>query len=259
MKKYSDEDLKFIYKNRPNELANIFRKAGYTESYIINMLNTSSEDIVLLRVKRILMTLQSEEEKVDNNKYQIPIKYNVPEADYLKEDRENMYCEMNNSIDKKIGKILEQIYSYEPENYITCIHRTYLPKDQILNNIFVNGIEYGNCNNPYYADHVQPIGNFPYLLREIKYCESYKWSKGTLILKIPKVSVSKEKSKKIIPLYYKGKDGKTYLRPEYISAYVSVENRELKEIILNTKEHKKIYNPDTIFYTDELVDNQLKK
>ena len=72
------------------------------------------------------------------------------------------------------------------------------------------------------------------------------------ILKIPKKYIGKAQTDEILPLYYKGNDGKTYLRPEFISSYVPVKDRKLKDVIFNTKIND-IYNKDTIYHIDENI------
>ena len=95
MQKYNRNDLRFMYINKPNDLARIFEKAGYTEDYIVNMFNTSKEEIILLRAEKILLSLEKDE-KLQNSgeKYKIPPRFNVPEAPYLKKDRNQMYNEI---------------------------------------------------------------------------------------------------------------------------------------------------------------------
>lgn len=252
MKKYSENDLKFMYINKPNELSNIFKKAGYTDEYIINMFNSAKEEIIILRAQKILLALEKDEINNEIDKYNIPIKYNIPEASFLKKDREEIYKEMNNTIDKNIGETLEQIYSYNQEEYVTAIHRTSLSKEQIINNIFEQGISYEYDLKPDHCDHVQIIENFPFFLREIKYCNNYKFSQGVVILKIPKKYIGKEKTDELLPLYYKANDGKTYLRPEFVSAYVPVKNEKICDVIFNTKNHN-IYNNDTIYHIDDRI------
>lgn len=253
MQKYNRNDLRFMYINKPNDLAKIFEKAGYTEDYIVNMFNTSKEEIILLRAERILLSLEKDEKlQSSGEKYKIPTRFNVPEAPYLKKDRNQMYNEMNNEIDKKIGETLEQIYSYDEEEFVTAIHRTDLSKNQIINEVFTKGLCYENDPEPDYSNHVQIMNNFPFMLREIKYCNNYKFSQGVVILKIPKKYIGKKQTDEILPLYYKGNDGKTYLRPEFISAYVPVKDRELKDVIFNTKIND-IYNKDTIYHMDENI------
>ena len=253
MEKYNRNDLRFMYVNKPNDLAEIFERAGYTEDYIVSMFNTSKEEVILLRAERILLSLEKDEKLQNSNeKYRIPPRFNVPEAPYLKEDRDEMYNEMNNEIDKNIGETLEQIYFYDEEEFVTAIHRTSLSKDQIINEVFTKGLCYENYTEPDYSNHAQVMGNFPFMLREIKYCNSYKFSQGVVILKLPKKYIGKAQTDEILPLYYKGNDGKTYLRPEFISAYVPVKDRELKDVIFNTKIND-IYNKDTIYHTDENI------
>lgn len=233
MKEYTKQQLENLYDNEPQELANMFLKAGYNAEYVINMLNKSSKEIIVLRAYKISIALQKENiNDSSQEKYQIPIKYNVPEIPEFKEDRDIIYQEMNNKINKEIGEALEQIYSYDEEDYVTAIHRTSLPYEDIISKIFTQGICYDRDTNPYYADHAQVFNNFPFMLRELKYCEDYKMSQGAVILKIPKKYIGKDETDTPLPLYYKGKDGKTYLRPEFICAYVSVRNQKLCDYVI---------------------------
>ena len=153
--------------------------------------------------------------------YHIPRKYKKAEAKILQDDRDDMYNEMDNSIDNITGLTLQGLYDYKSDDYIIGLHRTASEKDDILKNgIVMRGNEL--------TMHVQPFRNFPFLLREIKYCESYKMSNGCFIVKIPKKDVyQKDMDKTTEPIYYKDQDGNIRLRPEFVAAYVPVNNREI--------------------------------
>ncbi len=175
--------------------------------------------------------------------FEIPKKFNIPEAPYLKKDRNEIYKDMNYKIDKNIGEILQQLYEYESDKYLIGIHRTAsTPKE-----IFKSGIIYDEYPNIH--DHVQIFQNFPFMLREIMYAENYKISNGVFIIKVPKSSIKGEKNVDVEPLYYRGKDGKVYLRPEFICAYIPVYKRELLGVELNKYPHN-IYDENTEFLLD---------
>ena len=184
----------------------------------------------------------------DKTKYHIPRKYKKPEIPEFKKDRARIYEEMDYEIDMKVGITLEQLYAYNEEEYFTCIHRTIHDKDSI----FKKGISYGNDDTPEFGNHVQIFQNFPTMLSEIKNCNNYKGSTGCFIIKVPKKDVNRKfANDSSEPIYYKNKDGYTYLRPEFIAAYVPVFEKELKDVELNKYSHNDIYEEDTTFYFDQ--------
>ena len=188
----------------------------------------------------------------NNNFYTIPKKYKKAEIKMLQKDRNEIYNEMNNSIDKIIGETLQSLYDYKNDEYLIGIHRT----NSNMNDFFSKGIV---VRSPEFDSHVQVFKNFPFFLREIKYCESYKMSTGCFIVKVLKRDVRNEcKNKETKPIYYIDGDGLIRLRPEFIVAYVPVENRKLKEIILNNQNHN-IYNENTKFIYDDNVRDEDKK
>ena len=118
----------------------------------------------------------------NKNLYHIPRKYKKAEVPDLQDDRNEMYEEMDGSIDNIIGLTLQGIYDYKSDDYVIGLHRTASEKDDILKNGIV-------MRDTELTMHVQPFKNFPFFLREIKYCESYKLSNGCFIVKIPKKDV----------------------------------------------------------------------
>lgn len=185
--------------------------------------------------------------------YHIPKKYKKAEQKYLQKDRNEMYDEMDYTLDKKIGFILEQLYEYKNDEYYIGIHRTCNDKDLIMH----DGLCYGTDKEPYIHDHVQIMKNYPFFLRELKYCESYKGSLGCILVKVPKKDIDpKYKDDTSEPIYYVSKDGKSYLRPEYIVGYVDVINRQIKEVELNKFPHNDIYDENTVFLYDELMNEK---
>ena len=190
---------------------------------------------------------------MENKKYHIPEKYKKAESENLQADRDSMYEEMDNTIDLETGLILQQLYDYKADEYYTAIHRTASSKEDI----FKKGIYFGKGNFPStdFDDHIQVVQNFPFMLREIKYCNDYKYSTGCFIVKIPKRNIrSRYVDEKTEPIYYRAEDGKVYIRPEFISAYVPVRNEELQPVEFNTEPHN-IYNSDTTYYLDENIAN----
>ena len=241
MLKYTKDQIEKLYDENPNTIGKIFLSAGYNEDYIEKMLNNSKKDIVVLRTMKIIEKLQE-----TNDFYEIPEKYKKAEIPDLQEDRNNIYNEVNNIIDVETGKILEQLWNYENNNYMIGIHRTASPADSILS----KGIEYSEYPNIH--DHVQMFENFPFRLREIMHCENYKLSNKCFIIKVPKSSI-KGNIDNAEPIFYKNSDGKIYLRPEFIAAYVPVQDKKLRKVRLNKLNHDDIYNVATEFYQDENV------
>ena len=191
----------------------------------------------------------------DKTKYHIPRKYKKPEIPEFKKDRARIYEEMDYEIDMKVGIALEQLYTYNEEEYFTCIHRTIHDKDSI----FKKGISYEKDDTPEFGNHVQIFQNFPAMLLEIKKCHNYKGSTGCFIIKVPKKDVKEKFADDTSePIYYKNKDGNIYLRPEFIAAYVPVSNNILEDVELNKYRHDDIYDNDTTFYFDKsLLDNNI--
>lgn len=241
MYKYTKEQIEKLYDNDPNIIGQIFLRAGYTDDYITNMFNVSSKEKIVLRATNIIRKLDESDEF-----YQIPECYKKAEIKELQEDRDDMYNEVNNIINKNTGKILQSLYDYEKDKYIIGIHRTASPPESI----FSSGIKYSKYPDLY--DHVQIFENFPFMLREIMYCEDYKLSRGSYIIKIPKSAI-KGNINEAEPIYYKNKDGNIYLRPEFIAAYVPVNNRKLGDVELNKLNHDDIYQGAIEFYQDDNV------
>lgn len=243
MIKYSKEKLEKLYEKSPNKLSKVFLSKGYNEEEIDTIFNSKTKDEVIEIVDNILNN--------GNNYYIIPKKYKKAEMKELQDDRDDMYNFVNGKIDKKIGKTLEALYNYENDKYMIGIHRT----SSLKNNIFEKGIEYKNST--YIHDHVQMFDNFPFMLREIMLCENYKLSRGCFIVKIPREAI-KGMEDTAEPIYYKNQDDKIYLRPEFICAYVPVENKEIKGIEFNELSHDKLYTASTMFYQDESVEQNSK-
>ena len=86
--------------------------------------------------------------------------------------------------------------------------------------------------------------------------EQYKLSNGSFIVKIPKKCIEGN-IENAEPIYYKDKTGKTYLRPEYIAAYVPVSDRKMRDVILNDIPHNNLYNEETEFFYDERLQKNM--
>ena len=68
----------------------------------------------------------------NKNLYHIPRKYKKAEVPDLQDDRNEMYEEMDGSIDNIIGLTLQGIYDYKSDDYVIGLHRTASEKDDIL-------------------------------------------------------------------------------------------------------------------------------
>lgn len=235
MTKYSKEKLEKLYNKSPNKLAKIFLSKNYSSEEIEKMFNSKTKEEIITQAMDIINSIEL---------YPIPIKYKKAELPELQEDRDDMFDFVNNKIDKKIGETLEALYNYESDKYMIGIHRTASLKESI----FEKGIKFDEA--PYIHDHVQMFNNFPFMLREIMLCENYKFSRGCFIVKIPKESI-KGTEETAEPIYYKNKDGNIYLRPEFICAYVPVENKKIQNIEFNNLIHDKIYDEAPMFYQDD--------
>ena len=243
------EDLEKLYDDNPNNLANVFLSAGYTEDYVEKMFNKSSREMIIIRAMKIIETFNSKKSNFDEELYHIPEKYNVPEIEFLNEDRNDMYNEMNNSINKQTGEILQSLYDFENDKYIIGLHRTASSKEEIFN----KGVRFDSLD---LNDHIQVFSNFPFFLREIKYCESYKMSNGCFVIKIPKKDI-KGSISDAEPIYYKNKDGNIYLRPEFICAYIPVSFQKIGKVQLNNTIYN-LYDDNTKFYYNEYITDAKK-
>ncbi|MBP3635184.1 MAG: hypothetical protein J6J17_01820 [Bacilli bacterium] len=241
--KYTKEELEKIYDNNPNLIAKMFLNAGYREDYVIGMFNDQTKDAIITQAQKISEILSKEV-------YHIKEKYKKAELPFLQDDRNHMYEIVNNKIDKITGETLQQLYDYESDKYIIGIHRTAsLPEE-----IFSKGIKFDSDND--YTNHVQKMDNFVFMLAQIMYCEDYKLSRGVFIIKLPKSSVEKN-NENAYPIYYKANDGKLYLRPEFVCAYVPVNNKILGNVIFNNHNYDNLYDQTTEFFLDESVENNL--
>lgn len=237
---YSRKDLEELYENNPNELGKIFMSVGIDSTTIQKLFNSYPKSELIDEVMKILRYSQFDE-KIDQY-YSIPLKYKEPEYELFRKDREDDYNEMNNSIDKITGETLQALYDYDADKYFIGIHRTAaLPEE-----IFQKGLKMRGTD---IDDHVQIMENFCFMLREIKYCEGYKFSQGCFIVKVPKKSV-KGNVNEAEPIYYVSDDGKIYLRPEFITAYVPVCDRKIGKVEMNKYPHN-IYSDTTEFLYDD--------
>lgn len=181
------------------------------------------------------------------NKYHIPKKYKKAEIPGFQKSRNEMYDEMDNYIDEVTGITLQELYDFKSDEYIIGIHRTASTPEEVLRKgIVMRGNDF--------TMHVQPFRNYPFLLREIKYCESYKLSNGCFIVKIPKKDVyAKDMNKYTEPIYYIDEEGNLRLRPEFVVAYVPVCDKKIGQIILNDYP-RDIYKINTQFQYEEEIE-----
>lgn len=246
---YTKEELEKIYDTDPNKLAEILKGFDWTEENIIHFLNCTTKDRIISMIRYNQLYDKIDDQKIEEY-YEIPEEYKKAEFDFfqdgvnvIQEDRNQMYDEMNNSIDKMTGKKLQALYDYENEEYAIGIHRTSADFDEILE----KGIKF-RCDIEI-DSHVQMFENFPFMLHQIKHCEGYKFSRGCIIVKVPKKSI-KGNIKEAEPIYYKGEDGEFYLRPEYIAAFVPVKNKKIGDVLMNEYSHDNLYNEETEFFFD---------
>lgn len=236
------KELESLYENNPNELCKIFLKAGFPSESIPKLFKCP-KSYIIGEAQNFMCY-----EKYDNNItsfYTIPEKYKKAEYPSLQQDRDNIYNEMNNSIDKTIGEILQSLYDYGGDDYVIGIHKTgAFSYDQG----FSKGIPTRDVPDSI-NDHVAITKNLPLMLAGIKYCESYKFSRGAFILKIPRNSIEGNINT-AEPLYYKDEKGQIYIRPEYIAAYVPVLNGKLCDIYMNDYPRDNLYTEETEFYYD---------
>ena len=180
--------------------------------------------------------------KKNNNKYTIPKYLNRSEYSYKEaiKNVDRLYKEMNNTLDVEFGNIMQQIYEQNQEEYYIGIHRTGADIEKIMKEGIsysssglygdINGID--SCiSSKNIHDHVQIIKNFPQFLYSLAWAYKYKFSDKSLIIKIPKKDIDPkfETDKERNPIYYV-KDGKVYLKPEFIIGYVPVEIDEMNKI-----------------------------
>lgn len=135
-------------------------------------------------------------------------------------------------ISRELGKNLEK--HFMDDDYVIGIHRTgetIVTKD-LLKDIFSNGLinagktiqtGTGNIDSSSFdiENTVSIFSFFTHLISQIKGSHGYKSSDGCIILKIPKCSIGLN-SNTPIPLY-QIKNGKCYIRTEFIYGYVPVD------------------------------------
>lgn len=243
MKMYSRKELENLYDDNPNELFKILsNNTGLDENVNIDIFNSYPKDQLIDQIMNLVRYSQFDEQK--ESYYSIPKEYKKSEYKLLKKENLDAYNEMNNSINKVTGETLQALYEYDNDKYYIGIHRTSLQPEQV----FKDGIKTRETD---INDHVQLMKDFPFMLREIKNCEGYKFSSGCFIIKVPKpyVNGTKEEAK---PIYYAKDNGLTYLRPEYIAAYVPVLNGQIGKIEMNDYSHN-IYNENTEFLYDDNI------
>lgn len=243
------KQLEELYENNPNELYKIFIENDLKESDIKTLFE-GPKDYVIDEVLRIMIFANST--KPVTEFYTIPKKYKKAEYKSLQDERNKMYNNLNKSIDKKIGETLEALYNYQEDEYITGIHIT-------GNLVYFDGFEKGIPTRERpdrFVDHIMVTKSFPYMLHYIKYCNQYKFSSGAFIIKIPRKSLEKDGYISSALLYYKDEAGRIYIRPEYIVAYVPVLNEKMCDVYINDYPHNKLYNEETEFYCDGILENR---
>lgn len=169
---------------------------------------------------------------------------------------------MNNRLDIEFGNMMQQIYEQNQDEYYIGIHRTGADTESIM----TKGISYSSSGIYGYNDekddyisckdihdHVEIIKNFPKFLHSMACAYQYKCSTKSFIVKIPKKDIDPyfKTDEERSPIYYV-KNGKVYLRPEYIIGYVPVKMDEFDKIgIIN----KFIPNQNTYTYdsTTQLI------
>ena len=119
------------------------------------------------------------------------------------------------NVDEETYEALRQLYEIDKDEYYIGIHRSAIPVDET----FENGIR---CRFNDISDHVQRMDNFDFMLSQISACESYKFSTGCFIIKVPKSAVDEAST----PIFYE-KNGDKYLDPKYVVGYVPVQNKKL--------------------------------
>lgn len=183
--------------------------------------------------------------KKENQKYIIPKEY--------KKEKPNIYKRQNKKYDIEFGKLMEQIYTFEQEEYYVGIHRTC----NDVNKIMKEGIAMKSNSTDIY-NHVQIVKNFPFLLEQIEHSIEYKSSAFTLILKIPKKDIDPkfETNLEREPIYYE-KENQIYLNPKYIVGVAPRNSGELNEFIFNELIDKNIKNYPT--YYDENIINLINQ
>lgn len=246
---YSKKQLEEFYENDINKLCAIFIESGFTNDKITEYFNVMPKEEIIKQAMRLQVIIDNNDNEL-KDAYTIPEKYKKAEAEFLQDDRNQMYDTMNNTIDEMTGKTLETLYDYESDKYYIGIHRTASPFDEV----FEKGIEYQNGTDIH--DHVQIFKNFPFMLHQIKHCGEYKMSNGSFIVKVPKTSIEGNIND-ATPLYYRGENGKVYLRPEYIAAYVPVYNQKIGKVIMNDSPHNNLYTEDTEFFYDERLEKNM--
>lgn len=168
------------------------------------------------------------------------------ESRYLKlfpSDEKILKKESKDKINKESYDALKRIYEFDKDNYYTYIHRTASEVDPVEE----NGIRYGSSTS--IDDMCQRMDNFYFMLREIAFCNNYKYSSGCFIVKIPKTAII-EKSE---PIFYDN-DGVIYLNPKYVVAYATVRGSNIVSVELNEE-----YNiVESNYYNEEPVKTNVK-
>ena len=128
------------------------------------------------------------------------------------------------------------------------IHRTSSDPTKIM----TEGLQY-NSSDPNIHDHVQICKNFPFLLTQLMSANEYKGSTTSLIVKIPKKDIDPnvETNLERKPIYYV-KDGRTYLKPNYIVEHVPVNNGNLNEFIFNKVQITDYSQVDDFIYDENI-------
>jgi len=231
-----------------------------------------------LEKEKSFLNLIKKRKNQNDNLYTIPKHLNKAAFSYksAKKFTDKLYKIMNNRLDKSFGEKMQQLYEQGQEEYYIGIHRTGADPEKLMKEgicYSTNGY-YGFTNNKEASispkclgDHVQTMDTFPFLLHQLACAYNYKFSCGSLIVKIPKKDIDNkyETNETREPIYYV-KDGQVYLRPEYIIGYVPCKIEEygklgiINEFIPNN--NKITYDDTTQFVYDEKIEpliNQKKR
>lgn len=155
---------------------------------------------------------------------------------------------VNKRFDKDFGELMEQLYLIDGEECYIGIHRTSSDPTKIM----TEGLQY-NSSDPNIHDHVQICKNFPFLLTQLMSANEYKDSTTSLMVKIPKKDIDPnvETDLEREPIYYV-KNGRTYLKPNYIVGHVPVNNGNLNEFIFNEVQITDYSQVDDFIYDENI-------
>lgn len=239
--KVTRKDLEKLYNN--NEISKILKIysacASEEEVKILKeFINRDNSDFTDKDLSRFITTIVIKKVRNHNREEEfnsfIPMEKKLDyktdyltsdESKYIKSSKNDIKYFVNhykNNVNSETYIILKQIYNTKKDECYLGLYNIQYDVDLLLE----EGIPFGIRGN--FTNRIKIINNFDLLLNSISSCDDERQSYGSLIIKIPKKSITSKSE----PIYYDN-EGTLYLNPKYVVCFVPVKERKLLSVEIN--------------------------